>query len=84
MENGPKINNISKNALFEGFFVIPRPLYNSNMPKVSIVKWSQNMFLLTEVPFLAHQNILKIAVFNKISKSGVGPKKGFPSTKIMF
>ena len=41
MENGPKIKNISKNALFDGFLDNPRPLYNSNMAKVSIVKWSQ-------------------------------------------
>ena len=41
MENGPKIKNISKNALFDGFLDNPRPLYDSNMAKVSIVKWSQ-------------------------------------------
>ena len=46
MENGPKINNISNNALFDGFFVIPRPFNNSNMAKVSIVKWSQNMIFV--------------------------------------
>ena len=44
----------------------------------------RNGFLFTEVPFLAYPNILKIAVFNAISKSGVGPKKGVPSTKIHF
>ena len=42
MENGPKIKrNTSKNALSDGFFGNPRPLYNSNVAKVSIVKWSE-------------------------------------------
>ena len=41
MENGPKTKISKKNALFDGFFVNPRPLHNSNMAKVSIVKWSQ-------------------------------------------
>ena len=35
MENRP---SISKNALFDEFFVNPRPLYNSNMAKESSVK----------------------------------------------
>ena len=30
-----------KNALSDGFFVNLRPLHNSNMAKLSIVKWSQ-------------------------------------------
>ena len=34
MENKPK------NALFNEFLVNPRPLHDSNMAKVSIVKWS--------------------------------------------
>ena len=46
MESRPKINNISNNALLDGFFVIPRPLYNSNMARLSIVKWSQNMIFV--------------------------------------
>ena len=41
MGNGPNIKNISKYALSDGFFVNPRPLYNINMEKVSIVKGSQ-------------------------------------------
>ena len=43
MENGPKI---SKNALFDGFFVNPRLLHDINMAKVSIVKLSQNMIFV--------------------------------------
>ena len=47
MENVPKIKkNISKNALFDRILVNPRPLCNSNMAKVSIVKWSQNMIFV--------------------------------------
>ena len=42
MENGPKIKILKINALSDGFLVNPRPLYNSNMAKVYIVKWSQN------------------------------------------
>ena len=41
MENGHKIRISKKNAIFYGFLDNPRPLYNSNMAKVSIVKWSQ-------------------------------------------
>ena len=42
MENGCVEKNISKKALYDGILANLRPLYNSNMPKVSIVKWSQN------------------------------------------
>ena len=82
MGKGPNIKNISKNALSDGFLVNPRPLYNSNMAKVSIVKWSQKWIF---VYGSAISGIPKyFAVFNAISKSGVGPKKGVPSTKINF
>ena len=33
---------ISQKALSDGVLANLRPLYNSNMSKVSIVKWSQN------------------------------------------
>ena len=84
MENRPKIQIFQqpKNALFDGLFVIPRPLHNSYMEKVSIVKWSQKS--TTEVPFLAYPNILKIADFNAISKYLGMPKMALPSTKVHF
>ena len=46
MENWSKIKISGKNTLSDGFFVNPRPLYNSNMAKVYIVKWSQNMIFV--------------------------------------
>ena len=35
------LKNISKKAHSDKILANLRPLYNSNMPKVSIVKWSQ-------------------------------------------
>ena len=52
------------------------------LQKYILLSGLRNGFLLTEVQSLEFPNIFKIAVFNAISKSGVGPKKGFPSTKI--
>ena len=40
------IFNISKISLFDDFLANPRPLYNSNMAKVSVVKWSQNWIIV--------------------------------------
>ena len=54
------------------------------MAKVSIVKWSQNNFLWTEMPFQAYPFIWKIAVFNAILKPGVWRQEGFLATKILF
>ena len=45
MEKGPKIK-ISSSALFDGFLDNPRLLYNSNIAKVSIVKWSQKFIFV--------------------------------------
>ena len=36
------IFNILKISFFDGFLAYPRPLYSSNMAKVSVLKWSQN------------------------------------------
>ena len=52
--------------------------------KYLLLRGLRNDFLFTEVPFLAYPIFLKITVFNAISKSGVGPKKGVLSTKIHF
>ena len=41
----------AKKTLSEGIFAILRPLYNSNMAKVSIVNWSHNLIFLDENPF---------------------------------
>ena len=41
MENGSKIYISQKIHFVMDFFKNPRPLYNSNMAKVSIFKWSQ-------------------------------------------
>ena len=49
LENGPKIKKYKKTSSY-GIFVNLRPLYNSNMAKVSIVKWSQKMIFLDGNP----------------------------------
>ena len=59
MGNGPKIK-ISQNALFDGFLDNPRPLYNSNMAKVSIVKWSQKLIFVYGTPIFGPTQILKL------------------------
>ena len=63
MENGRK----TKNALSDGFFVNPRPLHNSNMAKVSIVKWSQKWIFVDRTPFFGptpdFEIALKMAIF---------------------
>ena len=45
-----------------------RPLHNSNLAKVMIVKWSQIRLPLTEVPFLAYPKLSVILSFNAFSK----------------
>ena len=42
MGNKPNKTNMLKKALSDGPNTILRPLYNSNVAKVNIVKWSQN------------------------------------------
>ena len=42
MKNGYVKKYISKKTISDGILANMRPLNNSNMPKVSIVKWSQN------------------------------------------
>ena len=53
-----------------------RPLYNSNMLKVSIVKWSQNKIFVAEVTFLAYPIFWNIAVSMQMLNLRVGQKTG--------
>ena len=70
MENGYVEKYIpKKTTLSDGILANLRPPNNSNMPKVSIVKWSQNKTLGPEVSFLAYPNFWKISVFNANFKS---------------
>ena len=84
MENGPKIKNISKIALFDGFLDNPRPLYNSNMAKVSIVKWSQKWIFADEFPFLGPTPDFEIALKPAIFKIFGYARNGTPVNKIPF
>ena len=52
------LKKISKKALSGGILANPRPLYNSNVAKVSIVKWSKNWMFVDGNPFLAYPMIL--------------------------
>ena len=61
--------NISpKKALSDGFFGNLRPLYNSNMAKVSIVKWSQNWIFVDGTPFFGPTPDFEIALKTAIFK----------------
>ena len=62
MKNGPKIKISQKKYLLMDFFVNLRPLYNSNMPKVSIVKRSQNMIFVNVNPFFGPTPDFEIAL----------------------
>ena len=66
MENGPKIKIYQIHFMMD-FFVNPRPLYNSNMVKVSIAKWSQNTIFVDGNPFSSptpdFEIALKTAIF---------------------
>ena len=85
MENGPKINNISKNALFNGFFVIPRSLYNSNMAKVFIVKWSQNMIFVDGSAISSTPKYFENLPFSmQFQNLGLGRKRDFCQQKSCF
>ena len=46
-----------------------RPLYNSSVAKVSIVKWSQILISTAESTILAYPKFPIICVFNAFSKS---------------
>ena len=46
MANGSKHKISLKKTLYDGSFANLRPLYNSNMAKVSIVKWSWNLLFV--------------------------------------
>ena len=51
-EMGLKIKYALK-TLSDGIFANLRPLYNSNMAKVYIVKWCHNLIFINKNPFLA-------------------------------
>ena len=41
----------AQKTLSDGIFANLRPLYNSNMAKVYIVKWSHDLIFINENPF---------------------------------
>ena len=55
-EMGLKIK-YAKKTLFDRISAILRPLYNSYMTKVSIVKWSHNLIFVNGNPFFDHPMI---------------------------
>ena len=84
MENGPKIKNTSKKTLSDGFFGNLRPLYNGNMAKVSIVKWSQKWIFVYGSAISGIPKYFENCHFQCNFKIWGRPKKGVPSTKINF
>ena len=61
--------NISKKSLSDGILANLRPLYNSNKPKVSIVKWSQNKNFVTQSVISGIPKFLESCRFNTNFKS---------------
>ena len=77
MENGPKIKiPIKKHFL--------RPLYNSNIAKVSIVKWSQNWSFVARNPIFGLTPDFKIALKNAILKKNWHARNGTSVNKNLF
>ena len=68
MENRPKIKIYKKKTHSDGFFVNSRPLYNSNMAKVFIVKWSQKLIFVDGTPFFGPTPDFEIALKTAIFK----------------
>ena len=57
-----KKTNTSKKALSDSVFVNLRPLYNSNVAKVSFVLWSQNLIFVAISVISSIQFFLEIAL----------------------
>ena len=84
MKNGPKIKIFKKNALFDEFLDNPRPLYNSNMAKVSIVMWSQKWIFVYGSAISGIPKYFENCRFQCNFKIWGRQKKGVLSTKINF
>ena len=81
MENGYVEKNISKKALSDRILANLRTLYNSNIPKVSLVKWSQNKIfvagsVISGIPKLKKKSVFSIILNLRVGqKSSLYPKK---------
>ena len=84
MGNGPNIKKTPKNGYSAGFFVNPRPLYNSNMAKVSIVNWSQIWMFVDGNPFFGSTPDIEIELKTKKFKIFGYPRNGFSINKSLF
>ena len=73
-----------KKKLSDGILAVLRPLYNSNMAKVSIVKWSHNLIFVDGNPFFDYPMILKLHKNRKFSKILGMPEMTLLATKINF
>ena len=65
MGNGPKKIYIPKKPFYDGPSAILRPLCNINMPKVPIVKWSQNLNFVARSVISGVPNIMEMHAFLK-------------------
>ena len=84
MKNRPEIKIFLTVHFWMDFSGNPRPFYNSNMAKIYIVEWSQNLLFMEGSVFSGIPNYLEYCFFNAILKSGVRQKKRFVATKIEF
>ena len=75
IEIRPEIIISQKIHFLIDFLVNPRPLYNSNMAKVSVVKWYQNMIFVDGNPFFCPIPDFEIALKQQFSGFWI-PTKG--------
>ena len=73
-----------KKTLSDGILAIMRPLYNSNMAKVSIVKWSQKLIFVDGTPFFRPTPDFEIALKTAIFKIFGYARNGTSVNKIPF
>ena len=66
MKNRPKIKTSLTVHFLKDFFGNPRPLYNSNVAKISIVEWSQKLLSMDGSVFSGIPNYLENCFFNAI------------------
>ena len=76
--------NISKKALSDGILANPRPLYNRNVAKVSIVKWPYNWIFVDGNPFFGLTYDFKLALKTAIFQKMGMPEMTLLATEIQF
>ena len=69
---------LTPSPLFDEFLDNPRPLYNSNMAKVSIVKWSQKWIFVDGNPFFGPTPYFEIALKPAVFKIFGMPEMAIP------